>query len=68
MRRFIFTALALLLAAPIPVLAQMEDATPGGLRAYTHVFIAYAIVWLFIGGWILVISRRLARVSRDFGD
>jgi CcmD family protein len=33
-------------------------------RPYWHVFIAYAIAWLLIGGWVISIARRLARVER----
>jgi CcmD family protein len=33
-------------------------------RAYWHVFIGYAIAWLVVGGWIVSIARRLARVER----
>lgn len=58
-------ALMLLMAAPAESLAQMTETTPGGLRAYQFVFIAYALVWIFIGGWVLAIARRLARTSRD---
>jgi hypothetical protein len=68
MRRFLLTALVLLLVTPISLVAQMEGTTPGGLRAYWHVFVSYVIVWLFIGGWLLMIARKLGRVGRDFGD
>lgn len=68
MHRFLLTTLVLLLATPISLVAQMEEATPGGLRAYWHVFVSYVIVWLFIGGWLLMIARKLGRVGRDFGD
>jgi hypothetical protein len=68
MRRFLLTPLVLLLVTPISLVAQMEGTTPGGLRAYWHVFVSYVIVWLFIGGWLLMIARKLGRVGRDFGD
>ena len=47
---------------------------PGGgladqnLRAYWHVFAAYAIAWLLIGGWVISIARRLGRLEGRTGD
>ena len=65
MRRSLLLTLVFLLSAPTTLLAQMEETTPGGLRAYWHVFISYVLVWLFIGGWLLMIARKLGRVGRD---
>ena len=36
-------------------------------RAYWHVFAAYAIVWLFVLGWMLSIVRRLRHVEERLG-
>ena len=33
-------------------------------RPYLFVFLAYALVWLFIAGWVISIARRLARVEK----
>lgn len=33
------------------------------LRPYAHVFAAYAIAWLLIGGWIFSINRRLGKLE-----
>lgn len=33
-------------------------------RAYWHVFVAYALVWILVGGWVISIARRLARVEK----
>jgi CcmD family protein len=38
------------------------------LRGYNHMFAAYALAWLLIGGWIISISRRLARVEKALND
>lgn len=65
MRRSLLLTLVLLLSAPMTLLAQTEATTPGGLRAYWHVFISYVLVWLFIGGWLMMIARKLGRVGRD---
>lgn len=35
------------------------------LRPYAHVFVAYAIAWLLIGGWMVSIHRRLGRLERS---
>jgi CcmD family protein len=34
------------------------------LRGYTHMFIAYAIAWAVVVGWVISIARRLARVEK----
>ena len=59
--------LALLLVLPEGSLAQGmadADALAGqNLRGYTHMFIAYAIAWLLVMGWVISIARRLGRVE-----
>ncbi|MEK9502306.1 hypothetical protein [Gaopeijia maritima] len=68
---------ALLLALPValllpigsPVLAQASELGRQTLgRAYWHVFAAYAIGLLLIGGWVVSIARRLARLERKLPD
>jgi hypothetical protein len=39
-----------------------------GLRAYWHVFIAYAIAIVMVLGWVVSIARRLARIEAQLGD
>ena len=34
------------------------------LRGYTHMFIAYAIAWALVVGWVVSIARRLGRVEK----
>jgi CcmD family protein len=36
-------------------------------RAYWHVFIAYALVWVLVLGWLFSIVRRLRRVEERLG-
>ena len=62
--RFLILTLALVLALPALTSAQMSDATPGGMDAYRNVFIAYAIAWIVLGGWLVSVGRRLTAVSR----
>ncbi|MDP2958027.1 MAG: hypothetical protein Q8N53_16495 [Longimicrobiales bacterium] len=64
--------LALLVAAA-PVLAQ-EAGMPGAglsgqsLRPYQFVFLAYAIAWLMVLGWVVAIARRMAQVYKRLGE
>lgn len=60
------SALALLLVLPEISLAQLADAdaiATQNLRGYTHMFIAYAIAWLLVIGWVISIARRLGRIE-----
>lgn len=38
------------------------------LRPYAHVFIAYALAWLVVLGWVVSIGRRLGRVEEEVGE
>lgn len=57
--------LAVLLAGPEGLGAQ----EPGAIgrqalgRPYVHVFVAYAIAWILIFGWLVSVGRRLQRVE-----
>lgn len=61
-------ALMMLLVAA-PALAQ-ETALPGSglagqsLRPYAFVFIAYAIAWVFVLGWVISVARRMSGLAR----
>jgi len=56
------------LAAALPAAAQ-DAAMPGAglsgqsLRPYQFVFVAYALAWLMVLGWVIAVARRLARVA-----
>ena len=64
MRRFI-AALLMGLAPAGELAAQATELGRQTLgRPYWHVFIAYAVAWIVIGGWVISIARRLARVER----
>jgi CcmD family protein len=55
----------LLLSVPATLAAQATELGQQTLgRAYWHVFIGYALVWAFVGGWVISIARRLARVEK----
>jgi len=63
--------LSLLLAlGAVAVSAQSSGAAAGvgGLRAYWHVFIAYAIVILLVLGWVVSIGRRLKDIQQRLGE
>jgi CcmD family protein len=57
-------------AALVPQATELGRQTLG--RPYWHVFIAYAIAVLLIGGWVFSIARRLLsierRLERDQGE
>ena len=52
------------------VTAQTGGSAPGvgGLRAYWHVFIAYAVVILLVLGWVVSIGRRLKDIQQRLGE
>ena len=58
-----------LYASPLTLLAQEAGAlgrqTLG--RPYWHVFIAYAIAWVLVFGWLIAMARRLRRVEERLG-
>jgi membrane-bound metal-dependent hydrolase YbcI (DUF457 family) len=54
----------------VPDLALAQSGLPDpaaiagqNLRGYTHMFIAYALAWALILGWVISIARRLGRVE-----
>lgn len=59
----------LVLFAFVGSLAPPDLAAQSGLggqtlgRGYWHMFVAYAIAWLAVLGWVVSIARRLARVE-----
>ena len=65
---------ALSVATVAAVAAQGTPELPGerlaqqSLRAYWHVFIAYAIVIAMVLGWVISIARRLSRIEAQLGD
>ena len=66
MARVVMVVLALLLFQGMEGgLAAQSGTTPGGFRAYLHVFIAFGAAWLVIGTWVFQIGRRLRRVSEQ---
>lgn len=54
-------ALAALLASSAPLVAQVgtEVLAQQSLRPYWYVFIAYALAWLLLLGWMFSIGRRM---------
>ena len=61
--------LALVLALAAPLAAQEGGGLASqSLRAYRFVFIAYALAWLLVFGWVVSVARRLARLERRLGE
>jgi CcmD family protein len=48
---------------PNPLVAQAALSGAREMRHFWHVFIAYAIAWILVFGWLLSILRRLRRVE-----
>lgn len=61
----VLSPMAVMLLAALPLLAQDDPLGTRGLgRPYLHVFLAYAVVLLLVGGWVVAIARRLGRIER----
>jgi len=50
------------------VAAQADALSRQTLRPYLHVFVAYAVAWLLVLGWVISIARRLGRVEEELGE
>ena len=62
----VFAVVAVLLLPGLGFAQGMADAdaiASQNLRGYTHMFIAYAIAWAVVVGWVISIARRLGRVE-----
>ena len=63
------TSAAAVAAAPAPASAAdglpQRVGPPRTLKAYWHVFIAFAIAWILLFGYTLSLGRRFARVERE---
>jgi CcmD family protein len=62
------------LVGALPLLAQ-QSALPGdsglgaeSLRPYHFVFLAYALAWILVFGWVVSIGRRISKLSERLGD
>jgi CcmD family protein len=42
-----------------------REAAPRSLRAYWHVFIAFAIAWVLLFGYVVMIARRSRRLEEQ---
>ena len=63
-------AVVLILATPSLSFAQAaanELARQTLGRPYWYVFVAYAVVWLLVAGWVISIARRLSDVEKRLG-
>lgn len=73
--RSILPAVLMILVLVAPAVAQEAGGLPEvasvgqqSLKAYWHVFIAYAIVVVLILGWVVSIARRLRSLERRLVD
>ena len=60
-------ALAASLAFSAPLIAQVgtEVLAQQSLRPYWYVFIAYALAWLLLLGWMFSIGRRMGGLEEE---
>jgi CcmD family protein len=49
----------------VPPTGVERAAPPRTLRAYWHVFIAFALAWVLLFGYALSLGRRFARLERE---
>src|SRR6185436_9953331 len=56
----LFLVPGLVLAQTAP--EELASQTLG--RAYWHVFIGYAAAWVLVGGWVISMARRMARLEK----
>ena len=61
--------IATLFTSAAPLVAQVgaDVLAQQSLRPYWYVFIAYALGWLLLLGWVLSIGARLRRLEEDVG-
>ena len=55
-------------AQEMEALPQASQLATQNLRPYWHVFAAYALAIILIGGWAISIARRLREVEKRLGD
>lgn len=56
-------SILVLIVAPSEVWAQDAGAGAREMRHFWHVFIAFALAWIVIFGWIVSIVRKLRRLE-----
>jgi TctA family transporter len=68
--RIVALPLLVLLLAATDLAGQLPGSQMAtqSLRAYWHVFIAYAIAIVMVLGWVVSIARRLARIEAQLGE
>jgi hypothetical protein len=54
--------LALALLLPVLIEAQAAPSAAPRMRDFWHVFIAFALAWAILFGWVVAIFRRLGRL------
>ncbi len=53
---------AVLVLVLLPGTLEAQAAAGPRMRDFWHVFIAYALAWLLLFGWVVAIFRRLGQV------
>ena len=71
--KHILLAAGLALVVAVVLAGPLEAQQVGGLgsqslRPYRFVFLAYAIAWVLVFGWVVAVARRLARLEARLRD
>ncbi len=68
--RFALSLGVVALLVPLPLVAQQGASGLAGqsLRPYHFVFLAYALAWILVLGWVVSIGRRISRLSDRLGE
>ena len=70
--RWMTAFVAFVLVHAMPAGAWAQSGAPLGSQtlgpAYWNVFVAYAIAWLLVLGWLIAMFRRLGRVEERLGN
>ena len=66
----ILTTILILAPVLVPegVAGQGSGLAGQSLRPYGHVFLAYALAWALVLGWVVSLARRWGRVQDELED
>lgn len=56
------------MGAAAPAALPQREQAPRTLRAYRHVFIAFAVTWVLLFGYVISLGWRWARLERDLSN
>lgn len=68
--RSALSLIAMCLVGAVPLVAQQTASALSGqsLRPYHFVFLAFALAWILVLGWVVSIGRRVSRLAERLGE